>query len=107
MEQFNNKLLNWASLLEPAAREQAEQTSALPFIYPHVALMPDSHYGRGATVGSVIPTDRAIIPAAVGVDIGCGMTAVLTQFHIDQFRHRADLVTVRHTLRQFVNVKGD
>jgi tRNA-splicing ligase RtcB len=52
----------------------------MPFIYPHVALMPDAHLGLGATVGSVIPTDGAIIPAAVGVDIGCGMMAVRTQF---------------------------
>jgi tRNA-splicing ligase RtcB len=88
MEKINEKLLSWASLLEVAAREQAEQTSALPFIRPHVALMPDAHYGKGATVGSVIPTHRAIIPAAVGVDIGCGMNAVLTQFNVDQFRER-------------------
>jgi tRNA-splicing ligase RtcB len=52
----------------------------MPFIHPHLALMPDAHLGKGATVGSVIPTDRAIIPAAVGVDIGCGMIAVRTQF---------------------------
>jgi tRNA-splicing ligase RtcB len=52
----------------------------MPFVYPHVALMPDAHLGKGATVGSVLPTDKAVIPAAVGVDIGCGMLAVLTQF---------------------------
>ena len=52
----------------------------MPFIYPHLALMPDAHLGKGATVGSVIPTLGAIIPAAVGVDIGCGMMAVRTQF---------------------------
>lgn len=51
----------------------------LPFAHPHVALMADGHLGRGATVGSVIPTERAIIPAAVGVDIGCGMIAVRTR----------------------------
>ncbi len=53
---------------------------AMPFVFPHLALMPDAHLGKGATVGSVIPTVRAIIPAAVGVDIGCGMIAVRTQF---------------------------
>jgi tRNA-splicing ligase RtcB len=53
----------------------------MPFIYPHMALMPDAHLGKGATVGSVIPTLGAIIPAAVGVDIGCGMMAVRTQFN--------------------------
>jgi tRNA-splicing ligase RtcB len=52
----------------------------MPFVFPHLALMPDAHLGKGATVGSVIPTLGAIIPAAVGVDIGCGMIAVRTQF---------------------------
>jgi tRNA-splicing ligase RtcB len=52
----------------------------MPFIHPHIALMPDAHLGKGATVGSVIPTLGAIIPAAVGVDIGCGMIAVRTGF---------------------------
>lgn len=58
------------------AREQLVNVSQLPFIHHHVAAMPDVHYGIGATVGSVIPTDGAVIPAAVGVDIGCGMNAV-------------------------------
>jgi tRNA-splicing ligase RtcB len=80
MEKINGRLLNWASILEPGTREQAERTAAMPFIYPHLALMPDAHLGKGATVGSVIPTEGAIIPAAVGVDIGCGMMAVRTQF---------------------------
>jgi tRNA-splicing ligase RtcB (3'-phosphate/5'-hydroxy nucleic acid ligase) len=53
----------------------------LPFIYKWVAAMPDVHWGIGATVGSVIPTRGAIIPAAVGVDIGCGMMAVQTSLH--------------------------
>ncbi len=52
----------------------------MPFVQPHLALMPDAHLGKGATVGSVIPTLGAIIPAAVGVDIGCGMMAVQTQY---------------------------
>jgi tRNA-splicing ligase RtcB len=52
----------------------------MPFIYPHMALMPDAHLGMGATVGSVIPTKGAIMPSAVGVDIGCGMMAVRTQW---------------------------
>src|SRR5256885_13471317 len=74
------KLLSWASDIEPATVEQAVRTARLPFVAGHVALMPDAHLGKGATVGSVIPTDGAIIPAAVGVDIGCGMMAVRTQF---------------------------
>ena len=61
--------------LEPAARQQLVNISKLPIVHHHVAAMPDVHLGIGATVGSVIPTKRAIIPAAVGVDIGCGMIA--------------------------------
>src|SRR2546421_8688199 len=72
--------MNWASLVEPETVAQAEMTAQLPFIFPHLALMPDAHLGKGATVGSVIPTLGAIIPAAVGVDIGCGMMALRTQY---------------------------
>src|SRR5881392_2515540 len=64
--------------LEDAARQQLLNVAQLPFIYKWVAAMPDVHWGIGATVGSVIPTRGAIIPAAVGVDIGCGMMAVQT-----------------------------
>ena len=64
--------------IEDAARKQIENVARLPFIHKHVAIMPDVHWGMGATVGSVIPTMGAIIPAAVGVDIGCGMAAVRT-----------------------------
>ena len=64
--------------LEDAARQQLLNVAQLPFIYKWVAAMPDVHWGIGATVGSVIPTRGAIIPAAVGVDIGYGMTAVQT-----------------------------
>ena len=78
------KLLSWASILEEKTLEQALNTARMSFIAPHVALMPDAHLGKGATVGSVIPTAGAIIPAAVGVDIGCGMIAVRTQFTRDQ-----------------------
>jgi tRNA-splicing ligase RtcB len=63
---------------EDAARRQLENVASLPFIHGHVAAMPDVHFGKGATVGSVIPTVGAIIPAAVGVDIGCGMVAQRT-----------------------------
>ena len=64
--------------VEDDAMKQLRNVAALPFVYPHVAVMPDVHTGKGATIGSVIPCDRAIIPAAVGVDIGCGMMAVQT-----------------------------
>ena len=64
--------------VEHAARKQLRNVATLPFIHSHVAVMPDVHFGIGATVGSVIPTKGAIIPAAVGVDIGCGMMAMRT-----------------------------
>jgi tRNA-splicing ligase RtcB (3'-phosphate/5'-hydroxy nucleic acid ligase) len=64
--------------VEDAARQQLLNVAQLPFIYKWIAAMPDVHWGMGATVGSVIPTRQAIIPAAVGVDIGCGMMAART-----------------------------
>ena len=68
---------SWASILDEATRRQADMLARAPGIAGHVALMPDAHLGKGATVGSVIPTYLdTIIPAAVGVDIGCGMIAV-------------------------------
>ncbi|MDF9716082.1 RtcB family protein [Nocardioides sp. ChNu-153] len=78
MEQITPTLMSWASILEEDTRAQAVTTATMPFIHPHVALMPDAHLGLGATVGSVIPTLGAVMPAAVGVDIGCGMIAVRT-----------------------------
>src|ERR1043166_5264070 len=62
--------------LESAAEQQLRNVAAMPFVYKWVAAMPDVHAGIGATVGRVIPTKGAIVPAAVGVDIGCGMNAV-------------------------------
>ena len=64
--------------VDPKAQKQLKNTARLPFIHHHIAVMPDVHVGIGATVGSVIPTKGAVIPAAVGVDIGCGMMAVQT-----------------------------
>ena len=70
--------------LEDAARQQLVNVASLPFIHKHIAAMPDVHWGMGTTIGSVIPTKGAIIPAAVGVDIGCGMMAVQTTLRADQ-----------------------
>ena len=67
--------------VDPKAREQLSRAARMPFIFKHVAVMPDVHVGIGATVGSVIPTRGAVIPAAVGVDIGCGMMAARTSLH--------------------------
>src|SRR5438309_3835822 len=72
---INEKLISWASDIDPGTVRQAEKTARLPIVDGHVALMPDAHIGIGATVGSVIPTSGAVIPSAVGVDIGCGMVA--------------------------------
>ena len=66
---------SWAPELDENAREQALRSARSPAVAGDIALMPDAHFGMGATVGSVIPTESAIIPAAVGVDIGCGMIA--------------------------------
>ncbi len=75
MQKINEKVWNWASSYDPNAMLQAERVGRLPFV-EGVRLMPDMHYGMGATVGSVIGTNGAIIPSAVGVDIGCGMMAL-------------------------------
>jgi len=66
------------------SKAQIRNVAALPFIHKHIAIMPDAHAGIGATVGSVIPTSGAIIPAAVGVDLGCGMMAIRTSIRADQ-----------------------
>lgn len=70
--------------IEPQAMQQLKNIAQLPIVHSHVAAMPDVHLGKGATVGSVIPTVSAIIPAAVGVDIGCGMNAVRTSLQAHQ-----------------------
>ncbi|MCW2763869.1 MAG: RtcB family protein [Marmoricola sp.] len=96
------KIVNYASIIENSTKDQAMKTAAMPFIYPHLALMPDAHLGKGATVGSVIPTVGAIIPAAVGVDIGCGMQAVLTQFTLEDI----DLAAADRRLSRFEFLQG-
>ena len=86
MEQFSHhdtggvplKLWDSAGPFEGGAMQQLRNVASLPFVFRHVAGMPDVHWGKGATVGSVIATKAAIVPAAVGVDIGCGMMAVRT-----------------------------
>src|SRR2546427_7816012 len=83
-ETLNPKLISWASDIDPETVRQAEKTARLPIVEGHVALMPDAHVGIGATVGSVIPTRGAVIPSAVGVDIGCGMIAAELDVTEDQ-----------------------
>jgi tRNA-splicing ligase RtcB len=85
MKQLFDKAFIWTdpANVEAEARQQIKNVSELPFIFRHVAVMPDCHYGKGATVGTVIATKGAIVPAAVGVDIGCGMIAVRTPLKRD------------------------
>ena len=79
----DDKLLVWGDL-EENTLAQARKAARLSIVEGHVALMPDAHIGIGATIGSVIPTENAVIPSAVGVDIGCGMVAVRTDVRQEQ-----------------------
>src|SRR5215213_8732544 len=75
--------------IDPSARQQLVNLSQLPIIHHHVAAMPDVHAGIGATVGTVIATKHAVIPAAVGVDIGCGMIAARTSLSAEQLDEKS------------------
>jgi tRNA-splicing ligase RtcB len=86
--------------VDPKARDQLASAAKMPFIFKHVAVMPDVHVGIGATVGSVIPTKGAVIPAAVGVDIGCGMMAARTSLHASDLPD--NLEGIRHAIEQAV-----
>ena len=99
MNKINDKIISflpWDSI-EPEAQQQILNTSEVPCLFHHVAVMPDCHFGRGATVGTVLATKRAVIPAAVGVDIGCGMIAVKTNLERSQIK---DLAGVRKGLER-------
>lgn len=85
--------------IEAAAMGQIENTSKVPFLFHHVAVMPDTHYGKGSTVGTVLATKGAIIPAAVGVDIGCGMIAVKTNLTREQL---GDLSKLRASIERSI-----
>ena len=93
--QLSENLWSWASEIDDVTIRQAQAASRLPIIAGHVALMPDAHLGKGATVGSVIPTIGAVIPAAVGVDIGCGMIAVETDLGASDLPDTLDPVLSR------------
>lgn len=89
--------------VEQQALKQFRNISTLPILAGHIAIMPDVHFGMGATVGSVIPTRGAIIPAAVGVDIGCGMVAMKTQLTASDLPD--NLKAVRHQIERDVPVR--
>jgi tRNA-splicing ligase RtcB len=95
------KLLNFASQVDDNTIEQAKATASMPFVHPHVALMPDAHSGKGSAVGTVIPTLGAVIPAAVGVDIGCGMIAARTVYTATDITGR-DLAALRASLESAI-----
>ena len=84
-EMMNGKIKLWTDIesVEPQALAQLENMARLPWVFKHIAVCPDVHYGKGATVGSVIAMKNAVSPAAVGVDIGCGMAAVKTSLTAD------------------------
>ncbi len=86
--------------IEDGAREQLLRVASLPFVHEHIAVMPDVHFGIGATVGSVIPTRGAIVPAAVGVDVGCGMCAVPTNLRREDLPE--DLGALRRAIEHAV-----
>lgn len=94
----------WTDTAEQESIEQLKNTANLPFVFKHVAAMSDVHFGRGATIGSVIATKGAIIPAAVGVDIGCGMCAVKLPFSIDVLGGTAKLAELRHSIERSIPV---
>ena len=99
---FSDKVKTWIPIddIEPQAMMQIQKMSTLPFIHKWLAIMPDCHLGKGATVGTCIPTDGAIIPAAVGVDIGCGMIAVRTSLSKDDLPE--DLSDIREAIEHQV-----
>jgi len=90
MEKINDRLLNWASILEPTTRMQAERTASMPFSHPHVALMPDAHLGYGLPIGGVLAVDNAVIPYAVGVDIACRMRMSVLDLDVGTIEGQTD-----------------
>lgn len=97
----------WSTLesVEEKAINQLKNTAAMPFVFKHVAAMPDVHLGIGATVGSVVATKGAIMPAAVGVDIGCGMMAVKTT--LDHRLVQDNIKEIRHSIERSIPVGFD
>jgi tRNA-splicing ligase RtcB len=93
----------WTDRIEPEAIEQLKNTASLPFVFKHVAAMPDVHLGIGATVGSVVATKGAVCPAAVGVDIGCGMMARKTSIPADRLDGEG-LKKLRHSIEREIPV---
>jgi tRNA-splicing ligase RtcB len=103
MHQPNHRLVkSWTRgvAFDDNARQQVLNMASLPFIHSHIAIMPDVHLGKGATIGSVIPTLGAIVPAAVGVDLGCGMMAIKTSLTANDLPD--SLIHLRHEIEKNV-----
>lgn len=90
----------WTEDIEDSAMKQLQNIANMPFIFKHVAVMPDVHFGIGATVGSVVATKAHIIPAAVGVDIGCGMMAMKTNLNHEVVLEKA--AEIRHSIERSI-----
>ncbi len=101
MYKIDEKIISFLppETIEKEALEQIKNTASIPFLFKHVAVMPDTHYGKGSTVGTVLPTKGAIIPAAVGVDIGCGMIAVKTNLKQSDL---GDLSVIRKSIERSI-----
>ena len=97
----------WSKLetVEESAIKQLQNTAKLPFVFKHIAAMPDVHLGIGATVGSVVATKGAICPACVGVDIGCGMMAIRTDLNHDVVQEK--IIEIRHSIERSIPVGFD
>ena len=91
----------WTDELDSATRQQLLNVASLPIVYKHVAAMPDVHLGKGSTVGSVIATKKAILPACVGVDIGCGRCAARTTLTADDLDEKR-LTAIFHQISRDV-----
>ncbi|MCX7011685.1 MAG: RtcB family protein [Candidatus Sumerlaeota bacterium] len=85
-EEQRTPIKSWASDLDDGARHQLVTLSNMPYVFHHVAAMADAHVGVGATIGSVFATENAIVPSAVGVDIGCGMCALSTDVYVEELK---------------------
>ena len=103
---FNDRAKTWIPIeeIDPETMVQIQKMSALPFVFHHVAIMPDCHIGTGATVGTCLPTRDAVIPAAVGTDIGCGMIAARTNLTRADLPN--DLSGMREAIEKTVPVSG-
>ena len=94
----------WCDDIESEAMEQIRNVAKLPFIFKHVAVMPDVHAGKGSTIGTVIATQGAVVPSVVGVDIGCGMAAVKLPFKADRLGGNGTMADLRHSIERSVPV---